>query len=141
MADQAANNGGSQAAGGDKGVSFSRSAAQRIAKVVRTVEGGDRGQPGLTFEHPTPSMSVRMVRRATFSGAWEIGATKVVTFVQAPTATANAINLTWPLTDPSSSGTCLVGKEGTNWWLIVPSLSVINCNARATPGQLSFFSS
>lgn len=143
MADQAANNGGGQAAG-NRYVQFSRGAAQRIAKVVRTVEGGNRTQGGLSFEHPMPSGaggSVKLVRRATFTGSWPIGTTAVVTFVQAPTATANATNLIWPLdaSNPSAQ-TCLVGKEGTSWWLIVPRLSVLSCDAQASGQQLSFFS-
>lgn len=141
MADQAANGGGGQAAG-NRYVQFSRGAAQRIAKVVRVVEAGNRTQGGLAFEHPISSGgSVKLVRRATFTGAWPIGTTAVVTLVQAPTATVNATNLTWPLdaSNPSQQ-TCLVGKEGANWWLIVPRLSVLSCDAQASGQQLSFFS-
>jgi len=50
MSSQAA---GGQPQGAGKGsVTFTRQAAQRIAKVVRTVEQGDRTQPGVTFDHP-----------------------------------------------------------------------------------------
>ena len=45
MAKQTSNNGPSQAAS-TKAVTFSRQSAQRIAKVVRTVEAGNRDQPG-----------------------------------------------------------------------------------------------
>jgi hypothetical protein len=121
VAEQGASNGAGQAAG-KSFVTFSRGAAQRIAKAVRTVEGGDRNQPGLTFDHPMP-VSFKVIRRATFSGEWGVNSTAVVTFVQAPTATVNATNLTWPLSGcTQSTTTCIVGKEGTNWWLITPSL-------------------
>jgi hypothetical protein len=46
-----------------------------------------------------------------------------VTFKYAPTATANVTNLSWPI---ALSGyvneDCVVGREGTNWWLVVPKL-------------------
>ncbi len=48
MASQGA--GGQPQGAGNKFVQFSKPAAQRIAKVVRIVEGGDRNQPGLKFE-------------------------------------------------------------------------------------------
>jgi hypothetical protein len=119
---QGASNGGGQGAG-KSFVSFSRPAAQRIAKAVRTVEAGDRNQSGLTFDHPMPGGATKLIRRATFSGAWAVNSTAVVTFVQAPTATASATNLTWPLGGcTQSTTTCIVGKEGTSWWLITPSL-------------------
>jgi hypothetical protein len=120
---QGASNGAGQGAG-KSFVSFSRPAAQRIAKAVRVIEAGDRNQSGLTFDHPMPGgVGGKQVRRATFSGAWAVNSTAVVTFVQAPTATASATNLTWPLGGcTQSTTTCIVGKEGTSWWLITPSL-------------------
>lgn len=85
---QGANNGAGQAAGNNQFVKFSRGAAQRIAKVVRTVEGGDRGQPGVTFDHPTFGSPLRL---ATFTGAWETGTYKTVTLVGG-TSTASVYN-------------------------------------------------
>jgi hypothetical protein len=122
MSSQGAGSNGGQAAG-RQFVSFTRPAAQRIAKVVRTVEAGNRTQPGIEFDHPIQQPTFRLIRQATFSGAWGVNSTAVVTFVQAPTATVNATNLTWPLGGcTQSTTTCIVGKEGTNWWLITPSL-------------------
>jgi hypothetical protein len=120
---QGASNGAGQGAG-KSFVSFSRPAAQRIAKAVRVIEAGDRNQPGLTFDHPMPGGGgTKLIRRATFSGAWAVNSTAVVTFVQAPTATASVTNLTWPLGGcTQSTTTCIVGKEGTSWWLITPAL-------------------
>lgn len=120
MADQAANNGGGQAAG-NRYVQFSRGAAQRIAKVVRTVEGGNRSQGGLSFDHPMPSGNGVAFRSATFTGAWAINSTtpKVVTFkyISGGTATANAYNDLMSLPDAGTRA-CVVGKEGTAWRLI-----------------------
>lgn len=120
MADQAANNGGGQAAG-KSFVQFSRSSAQRIAKVVRTVEAGTRIQGGLVFDHPMPGGNGVAFRSASFTGAWDISSTtpKVVTFkyVSGGTATANAYNDLMSLPDAGTRA-CIVGKEGTAWRLI-----------------------
>jgi len=102
-------------------VTFTRPAAQRIARVVRTVESGDRAQNGLAFPHVAPR--VKFVRLATFSGSWNINTAKTVTFKNAPTATANATNLFWPITQAGySNETVLIGKEGTAWYLVAPPL-------------------
>jgi hypothetical protein len=113
VAEQGASNGAGQAAG-KSFVSFSRGAAQRIAKVVRTVEAGDRSQPGLTFDHPMPG--VALFRTATFTGSWSIGSTKNVTY-KYMTGTTNATN---DLMNLPSAGTrnCVIGREGTAWRLI-----------------------
>jgi hypothetical protein len=105
-------------------VVFTLSAAERISKAVRAVEAGSRDAGGLSFGRPGDSSGgTKTVRRATFSGAWAVNSTAIVTFVQAPTATASATNLTWPLGGcTQSTATCIVGKEGTSWWLITPSL-------------------
>lgn len=114
MADQGANNGAGQAAGRSF-VSFSRPAAQRIAKAVRTVEAGDRNQPGLTFDHPQFGQPAA-IRSATFSGSWSIGGTKNVTY-KYMTGTANATNDLMSLPDAGTRN-CVIGREGTAWRLI-----------------------
>ena len=114
MAEQGASKGAGQAAG-KSFVSFSRGAAQRIAKAVRTVEAGDRNQPGLTFDHPQFGGGA-LFRTATFTGSWSIGSTKTVTY-KYMTGTANATN---DLMNLPSAGTrnCVIGREGTAWRLI-----------------------
>jgi len=129
VAEQGASNGAGQAAG-KSFVSFSRNAAQRIAKAVRTVEAGDRNQPGLTFEHPIQSSNARGVRIATFSGSWNIGTINTVTFKHAPTATASVTNLFWPITATSYvDENCAVAKDGTAWFLITPQLEVTSASS------------
>jgi len=115
MAGQAADNGNNQSAG-QKFVKFTRPAAQRIAKVVRTVEAGDRGQPGLRFDHPIYGSGNSQIRSATFTGSWSIGSPKVVTF-KYMSGTANAHN---DLMSLPSAGTrnCVIGRDGTAWRLI-----------------------
>ena len=114
MAEQGASNGAGQAAG-KSFVSFSRGAAQRIAKVVRTVEAGDRSQPGLTFDHPMPG-GVALFRTATFTGSWSIGGVKNVTY-KYMTGTTNATNDLMNLPDAGTRN-CVIGREGTAWRLI-----------------------
>lgn len=117
---QGAGNNRGQAAGNGRFVKFTHGAAQRIAKAVRVVEGGDRNQPGITFDHPLPSAgNVKAFRICTFTGSWSIGSSKVVTFKYATATpnTASATNLFFPVT---STGTkdCAIAKDGTAWFLI-----------------------
>lgn len=114
MASQGANNGQPQAAG-QQFVKFSRNAAQRIAKVVRTVEAGDRGQPGVTFDHPMLTGSP--FRVATFTGSWSTGTWKTVTLT-GTTNTASVYNWCVPVdgsTSSSHSQYVIFGRaSGTN---------------------------
>jgi len=68
MSSQGASNNAGQAVG-KSFVSFSRGAAQRIAKVVRTVEAGDRSQPAVSFDHPLPGGGVVLKVGTAPSGA------------------------------------------------------------------------
>ena len=115
MATQGANNGPGQGAG-NQFVKFTRASAQRIASVVRTVEGGDRRQAPITFDHPIIQPG-SAIRTGTFTGYWGRQQTAVVTFVYGSTATASVHN---DLINLPNSGTryCVVGREGTAWRLI-----------------------
>jgi hypothetical protein len=104
-------------------VQFTRESAERIAGVVRQAELTPPAASPLTFAKRFEDRAPKQVRAATFSGSWPIGGTKVVTFKYAPTATVSAVNLSWPITLTAySSEDCIVGREGTNWWLVVPRL-------------------
>ena len=118
MSSQGAGNNGGQAAG-RQFVSFTRPAAQRIAKVVRTVEAGNRSQPGVEFDHPQFGGSGKVFRVCTFTGSWSVGSTKTVTYkYQTGTPnTAVATNLFFPVTG-SAGGDCAIAKDGTAWFLI-----------------------
>lgn len=117
MAEQAASNGAGQAAG-KSFVSFSRGAAQRIAKVVRTVEAGDRSQPGVAFDHPQFG-NAKIFRVCTFTGSWAIGSSKTVSYkYQTSTPnTAVATNLFFPVTSTATLD-CAIAKDGTAWFLV-----------------------
>jgi hypothetical protein len=100
-------------------IAFTRPAAERIAKAVRTVEAGDRDQPGITYGSAL-GVSRKVFRVCTFTGAWSIGATKTVTLKnQAATPnTVAAVNLFAAVPAPGSSGDCAIAKDGTAWYLI-----------------------
>jgi len=120
---QKADNGGKQGAG-NQFVKFSRQSAQRIAKAVRTVEGGNRDQPGITFDHPTPSNNAKVFRVATFTGSWSINSTKTVTFKNQTSTpnTAVVTNLFCGLS-PASACDVSIAKAGTAWFLLQPNLT------------------
>lgn len=104
-------------------VQFTRESAERIAGVVRAAETAAPSASPLTFDRRFPERIPKMVRAATFTGSWAINASKVVTFSYAPTATQTVTNLSWPITHAHSvPENCIVGKEGTSWWLVVPVL-------------------
>jgi hypothetical protein len=106
-------------------VQFTRESAERIAGVVRQAELTPAAASPLTFGNRLDRIP-KQVRAATFSGSWPIGSTKTVTFKTATAATASAVNLSWPITlSGYVNEDCLVGKEGTSWWLVVPKLEAI----------------
>jgi hypothetical protein len=102
-------------------VTFTKPAAERIAKVVRAVEGGDRGAGPLSFGNRGVSGNPKAFRVATFTGAWSINDTKTVTF-RNQTATPNtvsAVNLFFPFSAASNATTdCAIAKDGAAWYLI-----------------------
>lgn len=70
-------------------VTFTRPAAERIAKAVRTVEGGDRDAGPLTFGYraaPGGGTSISLARY-TSTNSWIKGTTHQVLIVTANTAT------------------------------------------------------
>ena len=102
-------------------VTFTKPAAERIAKVVRAVEGGDRDAGPLTFGNRGVAGNPKAFRVCTFTGAWSINDTKAVAFKN-QTATPNtvaAVNLFFPFSAASNATTdCAIAKEGTAWFLI-----------------------
>jgi hypothetical protein len=120
VADQGANNGAGQAAG-KSFVSFSRGAAQRIAKTVRTVEQGNRNQPGLTFDHPmpsTPSVSIRFAYY-TATANWTVAAYTAAT----TTNNTKIIQFASPTSTPFQTALCV------NHLASMPRLTTVATNA------------
>lgn len=102
-------------------VTFTRPAAERIAKVVRHVEAGDRDCGPLQFDRVLGS-SPKVFRICTFTGTWDIDTQRTVTFYN-QTATPNtavAYNLFAVVGGGNSStkNPCAIAKDGTAWYLI-----------------------
>jgi hypothetical protein len=114
-------------------VTFTRPAAERIAKVVRAVEGGDRDTPGIYFGSAPGAAGAKTFRVCTFTGAWSINASKTVTFKNQTTTpnTVSASNLFWPIPEGPQRD-CAIAKEGTAWYLLVPQLYAANAATAAT---------
>lgn len=120
---QGANKGPSQAAGNNQFVKFSRASAQRIAKAVRHVEAGDRGQPPVKFEHQV--IGAKVFRICTFTGSWTKGTQHVTTFYNI-TSTPNTVAATNIFVDVNSCNTnstsataaCAIARYAGTWYLI-----------------------
>ena len=116
--------GSSQGAGAEY-AKFSKNAAQRIAKTVLRVEGGNRDQGGLEFDHPVASLGGRVFRICSFTGTWSKGSTDVTTFYQV-TTTPNTVAATNLFVDVKSCDTasttvtaaCAIAKYAGTWYLI-----------------------
>jgi hypothetical protein len=102
-------------------VVFLRPDAERIARVVRTVEAGKRDETPLTFRRVMEGRRDKPFRICTFTGSWDIDAAKTVTFKNQTTTpnTVSAVNLFWPVPDGDERD-CAIGKDGTAWYLLVP---------------------
>lgn len=103
-------------------VVFTRPAAERIARVVRDVEGGDRDQAGITFGSAQGNAS-KIFRVCTFTGTWSIDTPKMLTFrnVTSTPNTVTAINIFADIRGGTSSAcltSCAIAKDGTAWYLI-----------------------
>lgn len=105
-------------------VVFTRPAAQRIARVVRTVESGDRGQQGLRFEHPTLRVPASM-RLGKTTASWTKGTLASVTLYgsgtppnETPSSTtlANCVN---KFATVASDKWVMLGKASNGRWYLI----------------------
>jgi hypothetical protein len=102
-------------------VSFTPRSAQRIARVVRSVENAR--PPGVALEFRTQIIEAdkKVFRVATYTGAWSIGSAKTVTFKNQTNTpnTVSATNLFFPVASTAAgSRDCAVARDGTAWYLI-----------------------
>lgn len=87
-------------------VTFTRPAAERIGKVVRIVEAGDREASPYAVDVRLENSGSKL-RLATFTGDWQTGSFKVVTFTTGTsTATTEVFNWTTPVVGAGSSSAC-----------------------------------
>lgn len=112
---------------------FDLSSAQRIARVVRTVEEQvPRARP-VAFDRVDQARSRKAFRVCTFTGSWSIGSSKTVTFKN-QTNTPNTVsvtNLFWPIPDGPQRD-CAIARDGTAWYLLTPQMNAANAATGAT---------
>lgn len=77
-------------------VDFTRGAAERIARVVRLVEQGERDLSGPSYGKVVESAAGSGIRLGTFSGGWAKDSAKMVTLLGS-TVTFTVLNVTLPL--------------------------------------------
>lgn len=126
-------------------VTFTKPAAERIGKVVRIVEAGDRSSSGAAWGVRLESAR-KVFRVATFTGAWSINTPKVLTYYNVTTTpnTVSVQNVLFPLpslsTTTSNPTSCVIAKDGTAWYLVnvVHSGHDILTGASLTPSDLQF---
>ncbi len=106
-------------------VTFTRQAAERIAKTVRTVESGDRKSGGISFTASVQGNTGKVVRMCTFTGSWSKNTPKTVTFrsVTSTPNTAVAHNIFVNVGSTSGTFNCAIAKDGTAWYLIAAECS------------------
>ena len=107
-----------------KRVAFTKSSAERIARVVRKVEAGNRGAQPLRFEPRLGGGGGASLKLCTFTGNWSAGSLKTLT-LKDQTATPNTVsayNLHLGL-EPDSACDVLIGKAGTAWYLVQADLT------------------
>jgi hypothetical protein len=100
-------------------VVFLRPDAERIARVVRRVEGM-RETPPLTFRRVVnEGRGGASIKLGTFTGSWSLGSLKTVTFTN-QTATPNTASVLNSLAVLPDSGqrACVISKDGTAWHLL-----------------------
>jgi len=102
-------------------VAFTRPAAERIARVVRKVEAGDRHGAGLSFAHAS-GVAAKVFRLCTFTGQWSKDSNKTLTFYN-HTNTPNtvlAVNLfaSVGVTVTTTVTSCAIARDGSAWYLI-----------------------
>jgi hypothetical protein len=102
-------------------VTFTRPAAERIAKVVRRIESGDRDSTGPKYlaRDGGGGSSGKTFRICTYTGAWSINTSNTVTFKNQTTTpnTVSAVNLFLDLPN-NGQRNCAIAKDGTAWHLI-----------------------
>ena len=99
-------------------VAFTRPAAERIARVVRTVENQPKKRAGLIWKTSSQLTDAGGIRMATYTGSWAINTDNTVTFLSNTLRTALARNILLTLPEATEDRNCAVAKDGTAWFLI-----------------------
>jgi hypothetical protein len=112
-------------------VVFLRPDAERIARVVRAVENGDRNQQPLTFRKIF-ERNPKAIAIGTVDAAWSKGDSQVVTFydVTSTPNTVSAVNLLCDVT-PASGATAtivVIGKHRGTWYYVNHECNTATCS-------------
>jgi hypothetical protein len=100
-------------------VDFTRGAAERIARVVRIVEQGDRDGAPLRFGKVVEPGGGSVFRICTFTGAWPIGEPKAVLRKRnTAQAAITAYNLFASVSGECEQRDCAIARDGTAWYLV-----------------------
>jgi hypothetical protein len=107
---------------GKEPITFTRLAAERIARAVRKSEHGPREAAPFGFGVRLQSFGGgKAFRMATFTDSWSKGSSKTVVFLNQTNTpnTATAINL-FANVDVATAVTahCAIARDGTAWYLI-----------------------
>ncbi len=94
-------------------VDFTRGAAERIAAVVRQVEGGNRDGAPLTFRKVDTPGAGAPVKFCSWTASWAHDTTTTISLY--PSGTATARNLYFGVVP----GDGLVAKKGTSGWQLI----------------------
>ena len=97
-------------------VTFTPGSAERIAKVVRIVEAGNRnGSATILSPRGSESLTSRSVRFCSWGSAWPHGETAAITFATGDTATVTATNVVLGV----GAGEGWAAKKGTAGWRLI----------------------
>lgn len=92
-------------------VYFTKPAAERIAKVVRTIEAGDKKAAPLYFSKKPSTAAASPLRLATFTGSWATATYKTVTLAGS-NATASVLNACSPVAEAACERTVVFSTIG-----------------------------
>jgi hypothetical protein len=120
-------------------VTFTRPAAERIAKVVRSVEAGDRDCGPLTFTRTGVGNPYKLTL-ATFTGNWQTGEWKTVT-LSGSTQTASVYNWCNPAVGGDTSSTTqtryvIFGRVSGTQSAVEIQMRATQCTATLTLGTV-----
>ena len=96
-------------------VAFTRPAAERIAKVVRAVEAGNRDATGVSFGARLQHFPGPAVLRASWTATWPYSGTTNITFASGAGNTAKATNVILGV----GPGDGWVARNGSAGWALV----------------------
>ena len=112
--------------------SFTKPAAERIAKAVRIVEAGKRDTPGISQGVRLQDIQGAAItfRMCTFTGTWDKGTAHLTTFYGVTTTpnTVTATNLFVDIqssaaTSSSTTAACAIARWRGEWYLIAAECS------------------